>query len=52
MCGISFCGYASMYIYFVHSSSLVSAMRNYSGQPIMDKQPTGMANTSFWLKSV
>lgn len=27
-------------------------MRNHSGQPIMDKQPTAMANSSFRMKSV
>lgn len=31
---------------------LVSVMRNHSGQPVMDKQATGIANSSFRMKPV
>ena len=48
MHSISFCDNALIYTYLI----LVSVMRNHSGQPIMDKQPTGMANSSFRMKSV
>lgn len=48
MYSISICDHVLIYTCFIP----VSVMRNHSGQPIMDKQPTGMANSSFRMKSV